>query len=65
MEGLTGLAYVLGMLLGIGVMAALFTGIIYLISRIFGRRLTRREVRGVFIASCVICAILSIIGRFA
>lgn len=59
------IAYLVGAVIGIGLMAFLMGGAVWLVCLILRRRLTRSQFLSVFAASFVICLVFSLIGRFA
>jgi len=59
------IAYLVGAVVGIGLMAFLMSGAVWLVCLILRRRLTRSQFLGVFAAGVVICLVFSLIGRFA
>lgn len=59
------IAYLVGAVIGIGLMAFLMAGAVWLVCLILRRRLTRSQFLSVFATSFVICLVFSLIGRFA
>lgn len=59
------MAYLIGSIVGLCFVSFILTGLVYLIMRLFRRKLTRAQFWSVFGTTFIILLVLNIVGRFA